>query len=533
MTAPLAQRQKSGLVRGFRTIDVFVFNVFGYSLGLALTTNPVFIGGFAPRSNIYLVLAFGLLASVFSGFTYGTFASAMPRSGGDYVYVSRTLAPSFGFLASWGFTIGQILGLAIDVTFAVTWALAPSAVTYGVMTGNARLAAFGAAISNPAPAFAVTLGYLVVLFLMALPGVKFTNRVFVVLFVVGVFGTLLQGYAFFSTSHTDFVAIFNRFMEGQTGLRDAYAVITRMGATPPVGAKQVLWQSIKAMPLGFLVFLGFTYSVYVGSEVVTAKRSQNIGIYGALVFGAVIFFLFMGRYMAVVGADFNAALGSQNVLNQVKFPAGTSMTFFAGLLLRNKALNLLMNVGNLVWFALVPLVILQVCSRNIHVWTLDLLFPAAAAKTTKGGFPYIAGLFVLVGAAICATITYYENIPLVGAIALISIAYVLVGLSAIVFPSTRPHDFKMAPDIARKLWGGVPAISLFGWGTSALFMWIVLASLYFPQIFGTEDRRALVWVVIVYGVGIVYYLWRRTWLQNKLRKEGLTLGDIWNVLPPE
>ena len=76
----LVDRQKSGYVRDFRLSDVIVFNIMGFALGLALSANPPFIGGFAPGMNIILVIVFGAILAFFNGMTYGWFGAIMPST---------------------------------------------------------------------------------------------------------------------------------------------------------------------------------------------------------------------------------------------------------------------------------------------------------------------------------------------------------------------------------------------------------------------------------------------------------------------
>jgi amino acid transporter len=96
--SPIFDRGRSGYVRDFNTLDVFIFNVIGFSLGLALSTNPSFIGSFAPSANIIIVLALGAVLAFFNGLTYGWFGGIMPSTGGDYIFVGRSLSHRFGFL---------------------------------------------------------------------------------------------------------------------------------------------------------------------------------------------------------------------------------------------------------------------------------------------------------------------------------------------------------------------------------------------------------------------------------------------------
>ena len=60
---------------------------------------------FYPGVNVYLneLIAFALIIPL--SLVFAMFAAAMPRSGGDYVYVSRTLHPALGMMSSFNNTV--------------------------------------------------------------------------------------------------------------------------------------------------------------------------------------------------------------------------------------------------------------------------------------------------------------------------------------------------------------------------------------------------------------------------------------------
>jgi len=104
-------RDSSGLVKEFNVMDVFVFNVLGFALGLVLAIAPTFLGGNFPNANPYLVLTLGTGLAILNGYVYSLFAASMPRSGGEYEYVGRTFNHRWGFIANWGFLL--FLGLVL------------------------------------------------------------------------------------------------------------------------------------------------------------------------------------------------------------------------------------------------------------------------------------------------------------------------------------------------------------------------------------------------------------------------------------
>ena len=54
----------------------------------------------APNADIPVTTFLGLLIVLMVGFVYWMLSTSMPRTGGDYVWVSRILHPFVGFLES-------------------------------------------------------------------------------------------------------------------------------------------------------------------------------------------------------------------------------------------------------------------------------------------------------------------------------------------------------------------------------------------------------------------------------------------------
>jgi len=138
--AKLFLRNATGLVREVSLSDAFIMNTFG--MNIAVGAVFLFLQGpaFFPNGNMLLAVIIGTLLMAFTLlWVYSTFAAAMPRSGGDYVYVSRSLHPFLGWLLGWSqgmwlifFWIGFNAWFAL--TFAVPVALSTIvAVLFGLM----------------------------------------------------------------------------------------------------------------------------------------------------------------------------------------------------------------------------------------------------------------------------------------------------------------------------------------------------------------------------------------------------------------
>ena len=93
-------RKASGLIRTAGTWDVLAYNINFTSIGLLLLFLFLFGPAFYPGASLPWAAVVCVIAILPLALVYGYLASAMPRSGGDYVYVSRVLGPALGMMSN-------------------------------------------------------------------------------------------------------------------------------------------------------------------------------------------------------------------------------------------------------------------------------------------------------------------------------------------------------------------------------------------------------------------------------------------------
>ena len=131
-------RNATGLVREVSMWDALIMNTLGMNVAvgsvfLLLQAPAIFPGGSMVLSVVIgtVIMAFTLL------WVYSEFAAAMPRSGGDYVFVSRALHPFLGWLLSWSQGIWLIFfWIGFNAWFALTFAAPTAMITIGTVTGS-------------------------------------------------------------------------------------------------------------------------------------------------------------------------------------------------------------------------------------------------------------------------------------------------------------------------------------------------------------------------------------------------------------
>src|SRR5919201_2323906 len=116
-------RKATGLRREASARDVFIYNTNNQNIGLGVTFMVLLIPAFyVGGTMVSATILAGLLSLPMAG-VYAYFAAAMPRSGGDYVYISRTLHPFLGFLSSWNWVVWLVKSTGIPAAYLAQYAL--------------------------------------------------------------------------------------------------------------------------------------------------------------------------------------------------------------------------------------------------------------------------------------------------------------------------------------------------------------------------------------------------------------------------
>lgn len=527
-------RQSSGLIREFRPFDVFVFNTLGYALGLVLAVVPSFAAGLWPEQNVLLIVTIGTILTLANAAMYGYLSGILPRSGGDYVYLSRVVHPGVGFTANWGFTWSQFLGLALYAAFTVNFGLAVALATVGHATGNDTLVDWSASVGKDWQTFLIGLGLLALVAYVLTLSPRTLRTIFLVGFVPAMFGTIVTLIVFLMTTRDEFVSKFNAFMaenaDGQTyqGLIDGAAEAGfSAGDATFLGA-------LLAIPLGYWIYIGFTYSAYIGGEVKQASKTQPRMILATLLFAYVVYMLIFWRYYDVVGKDFTNSVVYLDAETDdgSGLPVSPVLNFFAGIMTDSTIVNVIIGVSFILWHALLLPVIGMVCTRNLFAWSFDGVMPRQLATVgERTHAPWVAALVITAIAAVLLALYVFTSFftIVVNYIVIFSIAFWIASFAAILLPYRRPELFNQAPEAVRRRIGGIPVISLLGVGNLILFTLILIASFDTPAFSGPTSGRAIAFVVGIYVVGAILYFVSRAMQKQR----GVDLDLLYKEIPPE
>lgn len=499
-------RKASGLTRTAGTWDVLAYNVNFTSIGLLLLFLFLFGPSFYPGVSMIWSTVICVVLILPLALVYGYLASAMPRSGGDYVYVSRVLGPALGMMSNFNMTMWWFFYGGVPSAFLARYGLAPFFRTMGIYTGNHTLTSVGNWFTTKSGTFILGTLLIIALIWVFSVGTKTYFKIQNVLILVAIASTILTIVVFIGQSPHSVVQAFNHHLATVSGKSDpaAYVMSSAKGAGyAGLGHFSIYW-TLLAMTWIYLNLSFMSSSAYIGSEVKDARRLQLWSMPATLFivgFGVLISVWVVGH---AVGYNFLAALGFAN-------PAGLGLnsaptfTELASYVANNTVLAFIILFGFIFWsYAWLPGQILN-GSRNILAYSMDGIFPSWFKQVNKKRATPINALVTMGGMSIVALAIYvYTTLfaTLVGIFGFI-LSFLLISIAAALLPYRLPEVFETSSVNQRVF--GVPIITIIGalsFVAQAFMAWVFLAD---PSAGLRGHNWLIVFNVVVFLSGLVIY----------------------------
>jgi amino acid transporter len=456
-------RKASGLIRTAGTWDVLAYNINFTSIGLLLLflflLGPAFYPGASlPWATVICAVCILPLALV-----YGYLASAMPRSGGDYVYVSRVLGPAVGMMSNFNMTMWWFFYGGVPSAFLARYGLAPFFRTMGIYTGNETLTDIGNWFTTKAGTFILGAALIILLIVIFSIGTKTYFKIQNILILFAVASTVLTVAVMIGKVPADTIQAFNEHLREVSGRIDpaAYVRVSAREAGYTGLAPFSLFWTLMVMTWVYLNLSFMSSSAYIGSEVKNARRLQlwsmpaTLGIVGIGVL--VTCWVFIGA----VGYNFLAELGwaDPTGLGLDSAPVFQELASFVA---DNVVLAFLILFGFIFWsYAWLPGQILN-GSRNIFAYAINGLFPSWFKQVNARLHTPINALMTMGIASIIALGIYVFTdlfATLVGIFGFI-LSFITISLAAALLPYRLPDVFETSA-VNQRI-GGVPVITIIG-----------------------------------------------------------------------
>lgn len=538
--AGLYTRNATGLVRTAGLTDTVFFNwISGGAIGLALVYNVYWILNGFPGVDIVQSTLVTLVFALCAVLVFALLAAAIPRSGGDYVFVSRILHPLWGFVSSWTNFISVAAYAGWVAWFCAVAFISGSASVLAQVSGITALGDFGTWAATPTGA--LVLGTIVLLFaaVSMAAGLQFSLRVITVLAIVGLIGLVLSAIVFLLNDHAAFVAKFNEFAGSALG-SDPYNAMVALGAkngfTPaPQGSADFASATLPAAVVAFYA-TGYTvWSIYIAGEVKgSGSRNRQLAAMAIpMVLNVLVLIGMVVLMFRTVGYDFLSSASYVYNYAPANYPLGVPpfVNFFASLLSGNAILNVIIGISWIVWPVAMALLIMVGYSRLLFAWSFDGVLPRALAdvnERTHSPLKAVVVSFVAAWIGLWLTINVTQFLTFLAFSLLLSLVFWFsVAIAGALLPFRLPKVFEASP--ARRRIGGIPVITIAG---LVLALW-VLAEFYWaltvPGLFIPNAGEGILVTGGVMAVGAVIFI--ASWYVRKSR--GFDPNYVYREIPPE
>ncbi len=511
-------------MRQFSALDVFTWSVIFFPWLTSWAGIFWVTPGYYQNVNYYASLAVWAVIAVVIVLLYWQLTVVMPRSGGDYVFISRVLSSPLGFVASFLFFVA----LLISAGSGSYWAFSEAGTQLsfaGQVLGDQGVVSLGNLLtpgvsSSPAILMAAGIAVLSVGAALVIVGGRIFRLVVYSFFAYGVFTMLLVVVIFLTSSHAQFVDAYNAYFQG--GVAKVFSDAAKSGYAP--GASIASLGAV--VPLLFVSIGPYPVMQFVGGEIRRPRVSLLYGLVLAEAFSIAIWFGLTYMLDNIIGLPFIEAWAIQNGAGGA--PLSTVPTAFATLLNPSSLLLWLIVIGLFIgnigwsWLSLVFI------SRLFLAWSFDRVMPSFLAKVSdRFHTPVNAILLGAVLAIIPMYLQYFTSFisTQVNAIFFYSVVWFLAAVSAILIPFTRRDIYESATAGKR---GGVPIISLLGAAGAALFAYLGYNSVSNPAV-GPFQASAQIFVGAVILVPIAIY-----GLSYRYHKgRGVDIRLVHSQIPPE
>ena len=388
-------RESSGLVREIDAKDAFSMN-FSYLGPAAGVAYPLSFAAVLAGANWLLsgILAAIIMAPVAVMYYY--LSRLIPRSAGDYIYISRTLGPRLGFVQAIANVFVFASGVPILAQLELPLVLEPSLQALGLTFHDPSLISLAndfSFSSETSPVFfAVTLVIIALATLVATIRTKVFARVVTVLTAVQIVGTIAMiiGLAVVNSSYPQ---AFTKVSQAFGG--PSYSSLT--SSTPSYF--DPLQTLVLMSAIAAFLFLYNNAPTYFGGEIKKAERSLFHGIVLSYIVTAILSIALIAELQFFVGEgfyDYTSSVGwtSSNGAG-IPIAPNSLLSYVVVPFINDAPLVVIMVAGAITWYLLYAILDMAIPSRTLFAMAFDWLAPTLFTKVSERiGTPIYSTLFI-------------------------------------------------------------------------------------------------------------------------------------------
>ncbi|HEX8992725.1 MAG TPA: APC family permease [Anaerolineales bacterium] len=317
-------RKASGLVRVMSPYSAFVYNIL--TMGLIFPWTYLWAPGALPGGKLVWGILLAMVIEIPIAFVYVWLSTALPRSGGDYVFQSRVFGGGVAFtVVMSGFVIWILQWVALSGWLVSYLGFAPLFLGLGATLGSASLSSIGVWFTSSTGIIIVSILNALVSLVLLVSGFKNYVRFQHVIFWGTILCFVTIFFVLFTTPASDFVTRINAFAVSIGSAPNWYetAVAAAQKAGVDLHPPFSLLATLLVAPIAWTSLQWATYSAEQNGEIKDARsfRSQTFVMVGSLIAtGLLLALLAVGlervappEFLPVAGAGYWLGVSAANI----------------------------------------------------------------------------------------------------------------------------------------------------------------------------------------------------------------------------
>ena len=512
--APVFTREATGLIKNVSLLDAISLNVSNMSAGAALATigfTTILLPTMSGVNLVYgSIIMFVMLIPQIIIYTIMT--QRMARTGGDYVWVSRTLGGFLGnVLALPGYTLGN-LPYASLIALSAVFAIGSVGVFFFPSSTTLLGLALPGNISGAMPSlqFALASAILIVLMIINILRPKIAYKLISIFTIFGTLAVLLAIITLLSSGNSGVVNYMN--ILNASGANATYTSVANSYTGPSFD-----WGATATL-LPFFALFVYPW-VNAGPAVASEIKGKSSLKWNVPISAVMVMLLttiaFASMYYAGGQAFINGALANSNLVNNYSFNFWTLAMGVAS----NPVISWIIGLGWILWIINILAYLVVVEGRYLMAQSFDRFLPTSVSYVSQYGSPVVAhviDLVVILGLIAGASFLYGTFVSLYGTIVGPMIYFMFVGIAAVI------HGI-------RKETGSTKLVLVICGVLSAIvFLWLTVEFLLYPGVWG-GNPLAYGFLVGSVILGVIIYYGSKTYHARR----GIDISLVFKQLPPE
>jgi amino acid transporter len=540
-------RRATGFVRDIKVRDAVIFNVLPACPGLVMALSVFWVLSTFTGVNLYVGILITIVCAFLISGAFGLLSQIMPRSGGDYILISRSLHPGLAIGSSILIGTSAMLAMGYWGVFTANICIGPMLTMFGVSVDSHWLQQAGVTLTHHP--WNMIIGFVEVAILASImaSGTRLLMRVQFWLFVSAMAGFIVAAITLLVTSHGGFISDYNSFARPFTHHANTYGYFMAQAKSSGINVHAPTnWHNTIIASGAFIAFGVWTwYSVNYAGEIRQAGTRKNwYSMLGGLALTFIPILLMVLLLEKTVSYPFLTAVNAVSSKSIYTLPNQPWWITLVTTIWNNALFVAFLGLTFVCWAPLIVYTQIVQPVRALFAWAFDQVIPERIATVNERthtpvfslGLIAVASIFFLYLAAYSSSFLKYVALSTIVGFP----TFIMVGISAIVFPLRRKAAYEASVSNIKLL--GIPLLWYFGVGAIAAgifggWLWLKYPLLGLPnagksishQLFTSPLNGGLALIATGLIVGAVIYFGGRAWR----RTQGIDISLNYLEIPPE